>query len=75
MQVTLRRGLLLNKQELHHLVDQLPESELTPAARYLEFLLSREAPVSPEMLARIDRARAHPCAGIAHEDVLREFGV
>jgi hypothetical protein len=66
---------MLDKQELHRLVDQLPESELTAAARYLEFLLSQEAPVDPEMLARIDHARAHPSAGIAHDEVLREFGL
>jgi len=66
---------MLDKQQLHHLVDQLPESELTSAARYLEFLLSQEAPVDPEMLARIDQARAHPAPGISHDDVLREFGL
>jgi hypothetical protein len=64
-----------DKQQLHHLVDQLPESELTAAARYLEFLLSHEAPVYPEMLERIDQARAHPSPGISHDDVLREFGL
>jgi len=66
---------MLDKQQLHHLVDQLPDAELTAAARYLEFLLSHEAPVDPEMLARIDKARAHPSAGISHDDVLREFGL
>ncbi|MFN7938508.1 MAG: hypothetical protein U0R19_34590 [Bryobacteraceae bacterium] len=66
---------MLDKQQLHHLVDQLPEAELVAAARYLEFLLSHEAPVDPEMLARIDHAREHASAGISHEDVLREFGV
>ena len=64
-----------DKQQLHQLVDQLPESELTAATRYLEYLLSRETPVDPEMLARIDEARAHPSPGIAHDDVLREFGL
>jgi hypothetical protein len=64
-----------DKQQLHHLIDQLPESELTAATRYLEFLLSHEAPVDPEMLARIDQARAHPAPGISHEDVLKEFGL
>jgi len=48
-----------DKQQLHQLIDQLPESEMIAAARYLEFLLAREAPLDPEMLARIDRARAH----------------
>jgi hypothetical protein len=65
----------LDKQQLHRLVDQLPESELTSAARYLAFLLSQEAPVDPEMLARIDQARANPTPGISHDDVLREFGL
>lgn len=66
---------MLDKQQLHHLVDQLPDAELTAAARYLEFLLSHEAPVDPAMLTRIDKARAHPSAGISHDDVLREFGL
>jgi len=64
---------MLDKEQLHHLVDRLPESELMAAARYLEFLLAREAPVDPEMLARIDRARAHLSPGIPHDDVLKEF--
>jgi hypothetical protein len=66
---------MLDRQQLRHLVDQLPESELTAAARYLEFLLSHEAPVDPEMLTRIDQARARPSPGISHDDVLREFGL
>jgi len=45
------------------------------AARYLEFLLSHEAPVDPKMLARIDQARALRSPGISHDDVLREFGL
>jgi len=64
-----------SKEQLHHLVDQLPESEFTAAARYLEFLLSREAPVDSEMLGRIDQARAHRSPGVSHDEVLREFGL
>jgi hypothetical protein len=42
----------------------------------LEFLISREeAPVDPEMLKRIDAARAEPPANIPHEDILREYGL
>lgn len=66
---------MLNRQQLHNLVNQLPDAELAAAARYLEFLSAREAPVEPEMLARIDAARANPSPGIPHEDVLREFGL
>lgn len=62
-----------DRRQLHNLVDQLPESEVVAAVRYLEFLRAFEAPVESEMLARIDEARAQPSAGIAHEDVLREF--
>jgi hypothetical protein len=63
------------KQELHRLVDALPEAEVAAALRFMEFLLSREAPVDPDMLARIDTARANPGAGIPHEKLLREFGL
>jgi hypothetical protein len=49
------------KQQLHDLVDQLPESETVAAARYLQFLIAHEeAPVDPGMLSRIDAARAEP---------------
>lgn len=65
-----------DKHQLHQLVDQLPEAEVQAAARYLEFLASREeAPVDASMLARIDAARANPSAGIPHDEVLREYGL
>ena len=65
-----------DKQQLHALVDRLPEAEAEAAARYLQFLISRdEEPVDPDMLARIDAARKNPVRGIAHEDVLHEFGL
>lgn len=64
-----------DKQQLHQLVDQLPEAELSAAARYLQFLLAREAAVDPEMIRRIDAARSKPSSGIPHEEILREFGL
>ena len=65
-----------DKQQLHALVDLLPEAEAEAAARYLQFLISRdEEPVDPVMLTRIDAARKNPSSGIAHEDVLHEFGL
>jgi len=63
-----------DKQQLHELIDQLPESEMISAARYLEFLVAREAPVDEEMLTRIDRARKTPSPGISHAEILKEFG-
>jgi len=64
------------KEELHPLVERLPDSEVLAAQRYLEFLISRdEPPVEPEMLKRIDAARAEPPATIPHEEILREYGL
>jgi len=62
------------KERLYHLIDQLPDSEISAALRYLQFLVSQEAPVEPEILARIDAARTTPSPGISHEEILREFG-
>jgi hypothetical protein len=65
----------VSKQQLHELVDRLPESEALAAARYLEFLIAYdEPPVDPEMLKRIDAARAQGGPGLPHEEILREFG-
>ena len=64
-----------DKQQLHRLVDRLPDSDLLAALRYLEFLLSQDAPVDPEMLARIDTARREASPSIPHEDLMREFGL
>src|SRR5580658_6704876 len=54
----------MSKEQLHELVNRLPESEITSAARYLEFLISEEQPVDSGMLARIDAERTHPSPGI-----------
>ena len=58
----------MSKQQLHELVDRLPESEAAAAARYLGFLIANdEAPIDPEMLKRIDAARAQSGPGIPHD--------
>jgi hypothetical protein len=67
---------MTSKEQLHELVNRLSESEVTPAARYLEFLIAyEEQPVDSEMLVRIDAARAHPSPGVPHDEIMREFGV
>lgn len=33
----------MTRQALHRLIEDLPEEELTPAARYLEFLACRDS--------------------------------
>jgi hypothetical protein len=68
--------LMSIKEQLHGLVERLPEEEGPAAVRYMEFLIAqREPPVDPEMLARIDAARRHRSKGIPHEEILREFGL
>ena len=75
MPVLIYHRAMQSKQQIHELVDRLPESETDAAARYLEFLLTHdEAPIDPEMLKRIDAARAQQGAGIPHAEILREFG-
>jgi len=49
-------------------MDRTPENEIVAA-------LPDEAPINPEMLARIGLARAHPSPGIPHEDLLREYAL
>jgi hypothetical protein len=66
---------MADKEQLHQLIEQLPHEEISAAERYLRFLIAQEAPVDPEMLARIDAARARRSPGIPHEEVLREFGL
>lgn len=51
------------------------EQQDTVAERQARFSIAQEAPVDPEMLARIDTARANPSPGIPHAEVLREFGL
>ena len=61
------------KQRLHELVEQLPAAEIEAAVELLQALV--EAPVDPEMLARMNAARPKRGAGIPHEEVLKEFGL
>ncbi len=66
----------MSKQELHELVERLPDEDLSAAQRFLEFLVRREEPpIDPELLARIDTSRAGNGPTISHEEMLREFGL
>ena len=59
MRVLKYNRAMQSKRRIHELVDRLPDSETGAAASYLEFLIARdEAPIDPEMLKRIDAARA-----------------
>jgi len=58
-----RRNTMSAEQRLHDLVEQLPASGVEPAVEFLESLV--EAPLDPDMLARIDDARQQRSIGIA----------
>jgi hypothetical protein len=66
----------MSKQQLHELIDRLPESEAGAAARYLEFLVAHdEPPLDPEMLHSINASRRDRGGEwIPHEEILRELG-
>jgi len=50
-----------NRDDLHHLVDGLPEAEIPAAARFLEFL--SQEPITPEFAASIRRGIDQADAG------------
>ena len=78
------------RDELHRLVDELPEAETHAARRYLEYLRHRQLPglqalleapeeeeeLTPAAKKRLCRRLQEAEAGetIAHADVQREFG-
>ncbi|MGA9640549.1 MAG: hypothetical protein WBQ72_04080 [Terriglobales bacterium] len=76
------------RQQAHELLDMLPQEKLAAVRSLLEVMvepLSRslasapveEEEVAPETAAAIDRARASLARGegIAHDEILREFGL
>jgi hypothetical protein len=75
-----------NRQELHTLVDHIPESDLPAARKILRALMDPveltllTAPLDDEPetegeRAAVERALAEPGPGTPHEEVLREFGL
>lgn len=76
------------KQQAHQLLDQLDAGQLAAVVHLLQVMtgpLSRslslapvdEEEVTPDTAAALERARASLARGegIAHEDILREFGL
>jgi hypothetical protein len=77
------------KQELHQLIDQLPTGQLAAALRYMHYLCADpvllsllNAPPDDEPYAEAQRERDAEAEasiargdGIAHAEVLREFGL
>ena len=77
------------KQQLHELIDRLPEEQLRSARQYLSFLCADpgllsllEAPLDDEPYTEEQQRRDEEAIasiergeGIPHEEILREFGM
>jgi len=77
------------KQQLHELVDRLPNDQLSSALKYLNFLCADpvllsllnapadDEPYTDEQRKRDDEAEASIARGegVSHEEILREFGL
>jgi hypothetical protein len=73
-----------DKQYAHQLLEQLDSGQLAAVVHLLEVMTSplshapvEEEEITQEMAAALDRARASLARGegIAHEEILREFGL
>ena len=77
----------MDRQRAHQLLDQLDAAQFDAVVRLLEMMVEplarslalapvEEEEITPETAAALDRARASLSRGegIAHEDILREFG-
>jgi hypothetical protein len=79
----------MSRDEIHHLVDRIPDDELPAARRFLEYLAvnpayraALSAAIDDEAVTASDaemiaRARRELDSGrvTSHDDVLREFGL
>ncbi len=76
-----RRRIMIDKEKLHRLIDELPERELLPAERFLEYLRDRgvdpllkalaNAPIDDEPETEEERAAVEEAkAEIARGEVL-----
>jgi hypothetical protein len=77
------------KQELHHLIDQLPAEQIAPALRYMHYLCADpvllsllnappdDEPYTDEQRARDAESEAAIASGngTSHSELLREFGL
>lgn len=79
-------GTGASRQELHALLDHIPESDVPTARKFLRSLLEPvelspltapldDEPETEEERAAVEAARREPGSGAPHEEVLREFGL
>lgn len=77
---------MVAREELHRMLDHIPESDVATAYKFLQSLLNPversllRAPIDDEPEPEEERkavklARREPGQGTPHEEVLREFGL
>jgi len=77
---------MTSREELHKLVDHIPEADVGAARKILRSLVAPVAlslltaapddePETEEERAEVEAARRETGAGTSHEEVLREFGL
>jgi hypothetical protein len=78
-----------DRQDLHELIDHIPASDVPAARKFLRAMIEDpveasilaapldDEPVTAEDIEALDEARASldRGEGIAHEDIMREFGL
>jgi hypothetical protein len=67
---------MVDRQQLHEVVEQLPASELDAALRYLKFLWydsQEEEPIDAQTAAKLDAARTEGGQPVALEEVKRRY--
>jgi hypothetical protein len=74
------------RDELHRLLDQIPDSEIATAHRFLRTLVDPvmlsllnapfdDEPVTDSERAAVETARREAGTGTDHDEVLKEFGL
>jgi len=74
------------REELHRILDHIPESDVATARKFLRSLVdpvelsllnapADDEPESEEEREAVEPARREPGRGTPHEEVLREFGL
>ena len=74
------------REELHKLLDHIPDSDVPTARKFLRALADPvwlsiltapldDEPETEDPLAEVEAARSETAPGTPHEDVLREFGL
>jgi len=74
------------REELHELLDHIPDSDVPTARKFLRALADPvwlsiltapldDEPETEEELAEVEAARNETSPAISHEEVLREFGL